>query len=268
MLKSPLLLALLIASLVINVALFVAPYNWDNDKYFQPQSSSNSPSQSKPGQSSGQSNDGQHNSGSVWDWLLRDAAGFFTMGLVAVGSFQVGLFVWQLILIRRSLKPTERAAIAATTAAEHIPRVERAYLFLWHELKYKITPNAGGAIPGQILEVQFAFRNHGKTPAILRRIEADIRVVEAYPTTLREIATDMPSGLILSADEKTPFFPHRQLIQPEHWTDVQRRQRLLLFLGRVDYRDIFGNNHKTGFCFEWDGNGFTPSSTETLNYYT
>ena len=33
MLKSPLLVALLIASLIANVALFLFPYDWQNDKY-------------------------------------------------------------------------------------------------------------------------------------------------------------------------------------------------------------------------------------------
>jgi hypothetical protein len=164
---------------------------------------------------------------------------------------------------------TRDTAIAAKVAAEHIPRVERAYLFLWKELKHKITPNPLG---GDILEVQFAFHNHGKTPAILRRIEVDIRVIERYPTTLREIAEDMPMGFALSSEGTTPFFPRRQLIKPEHWTNFKQRKCLLLFLGVVKYNDVFGDPHETGFCLEWDvisgQGGFSPSPTDTLNYYT
>jgi hypothetical protein len=46
----------------------------------------------------------------------------------------------------------------------------------------------------------------------------------------------------------------------------------LLFLGVVKYNDVFGDPHETGFCLEWDAiggqGGFSPSPTDTLNYYT
>jgi hypothetical protein len=141
-------------------------------------------------------------------------------------------------------------------------------VFLWHELKHGRAPNPLG---GEVLTVQFALRNQGKTPAVLRQINVEIRLLDradGYPMTFRQIASDMPLGLVLSGDETTPFFPSRQLIQPEDWQKVMRRSHFLLFLGRVQYRDIFGDPHETGFCLEWDGNGFGPSPVEILNYYT
>jgi hypothetical protein len=51
-------------------------------------------------------------------WLTKDAAGFFTLGLVVVGGIQVGLFLWQLRLIRESLDDTKIAADAAKEAAD------------------------------------------------------------------------------------------------------------------------------------------------------
>jgi len=165
------------------------------------------------------------------------------------------------------------AAVAAKEAAQHIPRVERAYVFLWKELKRKQTPNASGVLPGDILEVQFAFKNYGKTPAIIKRIDVEIRVVASYPDEIRELALDMPPGLIISADETTVFLPIRRLILPEQWTAIRQMPRtsLLLFLGVVKYEDIFGSSHETGFCLEWDsigGDGFGPSPSEKLNHFT
>jgi hypothetical protein len=192
-------------------------------------------------------------------WIPEDATGFFTLWIAAFTCvLAIGtLFLWD---------ATKKSADAAKASAEHIPRVERTYVFLWHELKYRITPNA---IPdtGDILEVQFALRNQGKTPAILRQINVDIRVMERYPTDFRQIASDMPPGLVLSADETTPFFPRRQLIPPDQWNSIRRRSQVLLFLGVVHYRDVFGEPHETGFCLEWDGRGFSPSPTEILNYH-
>jgi hypothetical protein len=195
----------------------------------------------------------------ITDTLLA----IFTFFLVIVGIGQ-GIFLY------RTDQGTHKTAVAAKEAAEHIPRVERAYLFLWHEIDRRITPNA---IPntGDILEVNFRFHNHGKTPAILRRIEADIRVVERneFPTALRDVgATDMPPGLIISGGQATPTFPQRTLMSAERWREVTFQGHLLLFLGRVQYLDIFGDLHETGFCLQWFGDGFGPAATEALNYYT
>src|SRR5438105_2425027 len=74
-------------------------------------------------------------------WLTKDASGFFTFALVIVGGIQAILFLAQLKLIRESLAPAKAAADAARIAAEHIPRVERAYVFLAEEIKHSRQPN-------------------------------------------------------------------------------------------------------------------------------
>lgn len=79
-----------------------------------------------------------------------------TGGLVFVSGFQ-GYF------LLRTDKTAAKSADAARKSAEHIPRVERAYVFLFDEVRHARTPNPLG---GTILEIQFAFKNHGKTPAI------------------------------------------------------------------------------------------------------
>jgi hypothetical protein len=64
------------------------------------------------------------------DWLTKDAAGFFTFALVIVGALQAALFFVQLKFIRESLGPAKEAAKAAQAAAEALPTVERAYVFM------------------------------------------------------------------------------------------------------------------------------------------
>jgi hypothetical protein len=198
----------------------------------------------------------------LWNWTTNDAVAFYTLvlcfftGTLAIST--IGLY-----------QGTKDAAVSARIAAEHIPRVERAYLFLSIELKHKQTANA---IPdtGDIVEVQFAFKNHGKTPAILTKIEAEVRTVTTLPTELRERAIEMPPGLVIGSGETTPYFPARNLIVPDDLARIRRRERTILFVGAVEYLDIFGKPHKTGFCLDRDpvGSGFGPSPTTILNYYT
>ncbi len=164
---------------------------------------------------------------------------------------------------------THTAANAAKSAAEALPNVERAYLFLASEFRHSQKPNA---IPGtgDIIEAQFAFKNYGKTPAILTRIEAEVRTVTALPTELRERAVEIPPGLVIGSGEATPYFTARNLIVADDLPKIRTRERLVIFVGMVEYRDIFGKLHKTGFCVDRDplGNSFGPSPTQILNYYT
>jgi hypothetical protein len=197
-----------------------------------------------------------------WNWTTNDAVAFYTLVL----CFFTGTLALSTIGLYQR---TKDAAVSARIAAEHIPRVERAYLFLSVELRHKQTPNS---IPstGDIVEVKFAFKNHGKTPAILTKIEAEVRTVTALPTELREQAIEMPPGLVIGSGETTPYFPARNLIVPDDLPRIRTRERMIVFVGVVEYLDIFGMPHKTGFCLDRDplGSGFGPSPTAKLNYYT
>ena len=185
----------------------------------------------------------------------------FNCLLVAVGLLQGAALIYTALV-------TNKAANAAKSAAEALPSVERAYVFLFHELRHRQTPNPLG---GTALNVEFSLKNHGKTPAILRHISVDIRITDRpeYPTEFRAaaMADDMPPGFILGAGEQTPFFRRPYLITDAEWPEIRHRNHLLLFLGIVRYEDVFGKPHETGFCLDWDGQGFSPSNTEILNYH-
>jgi hypothetical protein len=187
--------------------------------------------------------------------------------ITAFGTVMIAMFTLTLWRSTSNLwVATNKAAAAARDAAEHIPRVERAYVFLWREVSHATRPNPLG---GDIFEINFAFHNYGKTPAIVRRIEGDIPVVDNYPTSLRDVgALDIPPALIISGDETGQSYRQSQLIMPDQWPVIQRWERRLLFLGRVVYLDIFGQERETGFCLELMGNRMTISPNEQLNYYT
>jgi hypothetical protein len=85
----------------------------------------------------------------AWHWFtwsdhgVIDATAFFTLALVVVGSIQLGLFLWQLRLIRKSLIDAQESADAAAKAAEaatrqarvaedSLTKLERPYLFVFN----------------------------------------------------------------------------------------------------------------------------------------
>src|SRR5215475_13134072 len=96
-----------------------------------------------------------------WNWTTKEAISFytaalalFTLVLVAVSAIQIRYLIRADRIARRSSIATQRLAIATKKAAEQLPRVERAYLFV----DPSASKNAGR------FTVTFKVTNYGKTP--------------------------------------------------------------------------------------------------------
>ena len=167
---------------------------------------------------------------------------FFTYCLVVVGWF--------------TLRSNERTA----------QDIERSHVFLSADIKRRWIPNLLG---GKSLEVLFAFKNHGKTHAIVVKIEAEVRTVAKLPKRIREQAIEMPPGLAIGAGDTTEEFRVINLVADADYAMLLNGERVVLFVGTIQYRDIFGKLHSTGFCLNWNPvlGGLTPSPTRKLNYF-
>jgi hypothetical protein len=100
-------------------------------------------------------------------WYFTLFTVIFTGLLVVVGGSQCYLIFW-------TLKATEIAANAAKDAAEHIPRIERAYLFGGPaEYGTTITDNL------EQVTIVISVQNYGKTPGVL--IETYGEIVSEIP---------------------------------------------------------------------------------------
>ena len=110
-----------------------------------------------------------------WESAATDPVAAFTLGLVLVGAFQVGLFYVQLKLIRTSLNDAKIAADAAASAANAASRqadaaektlatIERPYVFIFgvRQLDYN-SPE---------FYVRYTVANYGKIPAIIDEVFA------------------------------------------------------------------------------------------------
>ena len=105
-----------------------------------------------------------------------------------------------------------------------------------------------------IMEVEFALKNDGKTPALLTDIVAYLDVLPTYPDCVKVTTKgEYPPGLIIAAGELAPYLKTNRLITEAESNDIDAKKSLLLFLGVVKYDDVFGKPHETGFC--WSGEG-------------
>jgi hypothetical protein len=124
-----------------------------------------------------------------WNWTTHDPVAFFTSVLAVftgiLGVSTIGLWV-----------QTRKAADAAQAAADYIPNVERARLYILvagsidPEIKRAAGydhPNSGDMNLGA-MSIAYKFKNFGKTPAFIREIGHRIVLAENNPQVVDYIS--------------------------------------------------------------------------------
>jgi hypothetical protein len=226
------------------------------------------------------------NQQSQWEkW--REPITIVTVLLVIVGLGQLGLFWRQLTFIRDSLGDAKKAAEAAKEAADaakisadHIPRVERAYLFLALTIKqdlreYSVSTNETHST------IKFNFHNHGRTPAIMKELHGMAKYLPGQQWPAMAIAgkQTVQTGVVVSGNStisEDDYSIKFSLTKQEREAAAAGKGRIL-FWGKIIYSDVFGNSRETGWCRQFHedkeardagGAGFYFGGDETLNYYT
>jgi hypothetical protein len=192
--------------------------------------------------------------------------------LAFVAAVQAGLFVWQLILLNRSVKDARTAANAANAAAEAATLEANAaqrMLVLTQRpklrvrnvvVKYPIPIHRPPFVlfePGQPVSGQFYVVNIGGTVA--RIVVGDCRVYWTEqglpmerPYEGQEVEMMMPP-IKLEAGQSAPInFASRQVMGAEgsHIRTFAGKWRLYV-LGWIEYTDDLNNPRRTAFCREY-----------------
>jgi hypothetical protein len=191
------------------------------------------------------------------DRTFGDPINIFTLGLVIVGAIQAGLFWWQYDLIRESLADAKISANAARKAADVAEQaltvLERPHLFI-EEPKIIRTVIQGQGLRQEFRrELRYEFTNYGKTPAIVRWMEATIRIGEST-NFWQEIFN---GRVIFSAAQHKAIVPlHSYPIQEEAAPGVIGQTAILTI--SVTYWDVFDWIHVDEFKFFRMGDRFVP----------
>jgi hypothetical protein len=137
---------------------------------------------------------------------------------------------------------TFMAALAAKQAADHIPHVERAYIFIETELGYSHRP-----------AVTYAWWNHGKTSAVVKGLEAHFDVSAIAPNNV-PFKANIPirdEYVMPPADKWTPVHLVRDLTGIQQ-SDIAASKEFLWFYGSLLYQDVFGKEHVTRFRWRYN----------------
>ncbi len=193
----------------------------------------------------------------------------FNFGLIIVGVIQAAVLALQSCLLWGTLNATKTAANAARDAADALPKIERAYLFLegasfstTHSTIQSIRDAKGNLSQIHLCGVDLRFKNHGKTPGIVKEVFATVKSSpvssewgEARECSLEPIRT-------VSADRTFTAVSHQFAISHTDYESTQRTGTpYILVFGMIVYQNVLKRECWTKFCwrFSFREGGWRPT---------
>ena len=159
----------------------------------------------------------------------------YTLWLTIFTGVLAAATIWLSLATRKQIVVATKAANAAEASAQHIPRVERAYL----------TGGGPALTVGGRRFFRIEVENHGKTPAYLCAFDVHFSTLEevrdgpqeVFPVRLYD--DRIKPGAVLKPLDWIPFTrPDADVIYGAFWyQDLLKRERIFRFILRVDQND-------------------------------
>jgi len=205
--------------------------------------------------------------GCLGDFVDKNNAAITAISTVVIALFTTILGVFTVKLA----SATRVAALAAHDSAIALTQSERAHMFA--EIASDNVTDAireitgkglqKDAVPSVPITVGFYFKNHGKTPAILKAICRDFSYWAAPPPWDACLTGNLPVvGLpterdrVIDPDKETwQLSCEATSMSVRDAESIIRRHTYFWFYGRIIYNDIFGTEHEHRFIFRRDKDG-------------
>ncbi len=170
---------------------------------------------------------------------------------------------------REALFIAKQSADAATKSVDDAVLRDRAYVFI---------ENATCPIPDghmfeteNTLQVEYLFHNHGSTAAFLKSWEVDARYIpDGYPGQARFKPAFIGVAPVGADKTSGPHTVQFKLTNEEFSSAKFSKEGRIFFWGFITYEDIFGREHATKWCCEWNFsfNKFVVSNHPEGNNHT
>lgn len=169
----------------------------------------------------------------------------------------LGAIIWQACETRKAAEAARDAAKAALLQANHMVTSERAWMIA-QPCNPNIPPEIEGMTTG-IRHVGFSvrFKNVGKTPAFLLEIRYSGKVLHSNEH-LPDVHPEYEEREIFKWEgEGLPLLPQDNILENHvnTWAKepvvITRGFDVLWVYGYIKYRDAFGKNRETWFCYRW-----------------
>jgi hypothetical protein len=214
----------------------------------------------------GQIPEGAPQSWAFGKWSTID---LLAAALLLVAAIQTLAFLRQGRQLRKTVAATAVAADAAQKSAEALQRMEAGYLFLRDPFDGNIRNPKAYAQPLPNLSANIIFKNHGRTPVTIRRLNqayvyvAKLDDIYSVPRT----TVTLPPGVIVAAGAESQTFKCALNFSVDELTSVSNGKGLIVYVVTVDYEDIFMRKRVLGLCRVYSGGvGFFVDGDTRVNF--
>lgn len=198
-------------------------------------------------------------------------------GLVFVGLGQIGVFIWQLRLIRRSLDVAKDASDAAKEAADATKEqieIARQEFLATHRPKIiirRISGCLGGLTSGKFREIICVAHNSGETDAIVYEyIVVGAFLEEEIPNNPFPESLELRQKEIIIHAGETKEFPVNIIYINRNPETIEENKTLLAHcVGLIKYKDTNPTNgicRETGFHRRYDDGRFSKIDGSDYEY--
>lgn len=208
----------------------------------------------------------------TWERSNGRAALYVAGVMAAFALLQLFLFFWQLWLMRETIKDASQSARAASAAAAAADLSARAAIGielplittrLFGLLRTNVATDPydppGGTVnegyPGRHCSAgPFLFKNIGRSPAILERIDLGWSVAATLggqPQYSELIALEHLSTIATGEEFQAAYHLSMDLTEQQQ-TDIREGHSFLWVYGALHYRDFMSDRHEERFCFNYE----------------
>jgi hypothetical protein len=183
--------------------------------------------------------------------------------VIAFFTVVIGIFTFYLY------RATEKLAHISSQQERSTRIIERAYVFAKVEFVEPIVPTHEGTA---VTQARTLFINHGKTPAIIIHMSGAPYVTDSAPQQLTPTPHDdrrLPEGWVIASGGMFQL-PIDMRITNRQLGEMEEGRLKLYCAGLIKYKDILGNERKTGYCWEYvpSHSRFQFCKESHLNEYT
>jgi len=208
------------------------------------------------------------------------AAFIVALAISTIGLWWTSLALWETAAgqaadMKASIVAAQQSAEAAKKSAEVAAASVRAILFvLPRALAETINRPAGILATTENRTFTYSLQNFGKLSATVQTINIEVKARMSIPTRAEVdgvIRSPIVGPMIIPGDGAVRAYAKECFLSDADVTDSKAGKIRLFAYGTLNYSDLLGQMHTTGFAFEWKatGDGFmTVGEPNELNYHT
>lgn len=185
---------------------------------------------------------------------------FIATALLVIAT--AGLVVFGFIQSSDSKRSIAAAETSAAVAERALTDLERPWLFL-ASVSIRFNPSATGLLEPNRWFLKLHWKNVGRAPAIVDECLFSI-----------ELKKNLPETPVYNPDLKLNCqhtIAEKETVETNEVGPARRQdEEILVFFGRMTYRELGGKKHETGYAIEVSPHmpAYSPHDSSKYNYYT